>query len=122
LVDDRVEQIAVRPHQTAVDHLLHFAYGATWGALFGALAGRSQGSPTLRSVVLGTGLWGFGSLVLFPALRIGRPAWESGARENGVNLAAHVAYAAITVFLTEELARQPYVDVVTRNPRAGRVG
>jgi hypothetical protein len=51
-----------------VEHVLHLGYGASWGALFGLIAGRER--PTaLRVVGFGVGLWGLGALVLFPSPR-----------------------------------------------------
>lgn len=105
-----------------VDQVLHLGYGATWGALFGALTPVPARASIARTLAFGVGLWGIGSFVLFPALHIGRPAWESSTSENAVNIAAHVAYAAATALLVEELARQPMRDVQTRRARAGRVG
>jgi hypothetical protein len=105
-----------------VDHVLHLGYGATWGALYGALSPAPAATSVARTVTFGLGLWGFGSMVLFPAMRIGRPAWRSGLRENTVNVASHLAYAAATSLLVDEFSRQPHREVATRNPRVGRVG
>ncbi|HWB78937.1 MAG TPA: hypothetical protein VG755_28440 [Nannocystaceae bacterium] len=105
-----------------VDQLLHLGYGATWGALFGAITPRAANISPPLTIAFGLGLWGLGSFVLFPALGIGRPAWASSPRENAVNIAAHLAYATATTLLVEELARQPMRDVETRRARAGRVG
>lgn len=132
MVPQKVEQrvrraIGVRRWPTPgayriVDQLLHLGYGATWGALFGAVTPSSSSISPARTIAFGLGLWSLGSFVLFPALRIGRPAWESSLRENTVNIAAHVAYAAATSLLVEELARQPSGIVETRRARSGRVG
>ncbi len=105
-----------------VDQLLHLGYGATWGALYGALTPARREVSTARVLGFGVGLWSLGSLVLFPALRIGRPAWASGPVENAVNVSAHVVYAAATAMLVEQLGAQSQRDVKTRRPRAGRVG
>ncbi|MBC8072323.1 MAG: hypothetical protein IAG13_28635 [Deltaproteobacteria bacterium] len=105
-----------------VDHVLHLGYGATWGALYGALSPAPEATTVARTATFGIGLWAFGSMVLFPALRIGPPAWRSGARENTVNVAAHLAYAAATSLLVDEFSRQPHREVTTRRPWVGRVG
>jgi len=88
------------------DQLLHFAYGATWGAAFGAARRRVRGRATWLTLGFGLGQWAFGSMLLFPALGIGKPAWRSGARENAVNVAAHLLYAGVSAFLLEEYRRQ----------------
>ena len=88
------------------DQLLHFGYGATWGALFGVLHARAAANGPGSAVGFGLIQWAFGSMLLFPALNIGKPPWRSGSRENFVNVTAHLAYAALTSFLVEELRRQ----------------
>jgi uncharacterized membrane protein YagU involved in acid resistance len=95
----------------ALDHVLHFGYGAAWGALYGALFGGRRRSHVRPAIAFGLTQWGFGMTILFPALGIGRPAWRSRPRENVVNIASHLLYAAITAFLVEEFARQRRVDV-----------
>lgn len=90
----------------AADQLLHVLYGATWGAAYAGLLGKRGPASTARAVELGLPVWALGSLVLFPALRIGRPAWRSRPSEVLINIAAHLLYGAVTVFVTEELERQ----------------
>ncbi len=103
----------------AVDHVLHLGYGATWGAVYGALTPRPRPGG---AVAFGVGVWAIGACILFPTLRIGRPAWRSSAGENTMNIAAHLVYSSVTAFLTEEFSRQPLRDVASRSPASGRVG
>lgn len=88
------------------DQLLHLGYGASWGAAFGSVQQRVPAKGAGAAIGFGLGLWAFGSLVLFPALRIGKPAWRSDLRENAVNVSAHLLYATVTAFLVEEFGRQ----------------
>jgi hypothetical protein len=104
-----------------LDHALHLGYGATWGGLYGLLFGRRHGH-VWPATAFGVVQWAFGTMVLFPALRIGRPPWRSRTRENAVNLGAHLLYAGVTAFLTEEFARQARIDVASPHPGGGRVG
>lgn len=94
------------PARHLVDQLLHFGYGASWGKLYGFLQARGVPNSPTTVTLFGVTQWAFGALVLFPALGIGKPAWEQDARENVVNVAAHLLYAGVTAFLVEEFARQ----------------
>lgn len=105
-----------------LDTALHFAYGASWGALYGALFGGRRRSHAVSALGFGAALWGFGMLVLFPALGIGRPAWRSRPRENAVNLAVHFVYAEVTGFLVDEFGRQSRAHVTGRRGRLPPVG
>lgn len=105
-----------------LDHVLHLGYGATWGALYGALFGGRRRSHVAPAVGFGLAQWAFGMMVLFPALGIGRPADRSRPRENAVNVASHLLYAAVTAFLVEEFARQPRVDVTSKRRHLPAVG
>jgi predicted membrane-bound mannosyltransferase len=105
-----------------VERALHLGYGAAWGALFGLVAGGEHHRSARSIVAFGACQWAFGSMVLFPLLRIGRPAWRSSARENAVNIGAHLLYAAVTALVTEGLSRQPARHVLTTRAGAGSVG
>ncbi len=94
------------PGHHAADQLLHVAYGSAWGAIYGASLARHGGPTMARAVTLGLPIWAFGSMVLFPALKIGRPAWRAEPTEALVDLGAHLLYGAVTVFITDELERQ----------------
>lgn len=95
------------------DQAIHHAYGAALGAGYGLLSRRASVPSTKRIVGFGIATWALGGLVLFPALRIARPAWRARPREVATDLAAHLAYAGVVAYLTDELARAP-------NPRAAR--
>jgi predicted membrane-bound mannosyltransferase len=106
---------AAATHHVA-DQLLHLGYGAAAGGLY-ALTKRSRsGATPARGLELGTSLWAFSSLVLFPALKIARPLWRATPREELVNLTAHALYGTVTLYLLEELE-----DQRQRQPRSNRV-
>lgn len=103
-----MEQLELRlPETTAgahvTDQLACVAYGAAWGAFHAALLGRQGPANAARALELGLPLWAFGSMRLFPALELGRPAPRWNPSELVVNLTAHLLYGAVTVFVTEEL-------------------
>jgi hypothetical protein len=96
---------AAATHHVA-DQLLHLGYGAAAGGLY-ALTSRSRsGATSARGLELGTSLWAFSTLVLFPALKIARPLWRATPREELVNLTAHALYGTVTLYLIEELENQ----------------
>lgn len=113
---------AAATHHVA-DQLLHLGYGAACGGLY-ALARRRRGAATpVQGLELGTSLWAFSSLVLFPALKIARPLWRATPREELVNFSAHALYGAVTVYLIEELEKQRRTQPRTNLAmRLGRVG
>lgn len=100
------------PNSRSLHHVadqgLHLGYGATFGALYAAALGTRPSAG--KVVAYGVGLWGFGSFVLLPALRIARPEWRAKPVEIAVNLAAHLGYAAAVALLTEEFETQSFVQ------------
>jgi hypothetical protein len=107
------------------DELLHLGYGGAAGGVYALLRARGKNAkPSLAFAgELGTALWVFGSFVLFPALEIARPPWRAKPREELVNLAAHLLYGAVTVYLLDEFERQKRTQPLTRVfMRHARVG
>jgi hypothetical protein len=105
-----------------LEQALHLGYGATWGAIYAAIFGGERRSHVAPAVGFGVAQWAFGIAVLFPVLKIGRPPWRSRPRENAINIASHLLYAAVTAFLTEELARQPRHHVLSTRLQRPAVG
>jgi hypothetical protein len=96
------------------DQLLHLGYGGIAGAAYALTqAPRPKAKPS-RALELGGLLWAFGSFVLFPALKIARPPWRATPREEAINLAAHLAYGAVTAYLLDEFERQRYTEPFAR--------
>jgi hypothetical protein len=115
-----------RPRTLATHHvadqLLHLGYGAFWGGVYAAALGQRNASP-VRALELGTSLWALGSMLIFPALKIARPAWRSEPRAELINVSAHALYGVVTVYLVEELERQrhtqPRAHGLMRHARVG---
>lgn len=101
------------PSQRALHHLadqvLHLGYGSGLGAVYGLFLGKRPSSFT-RSLGYGVAVWGLGSFVLLPALKIMRPEWRAKPAEIAVNLTAHLLYASVVALLTEEFETQSYVQ------------
>ncbi len=94
------------PGHHVVDQLLHLGYGVIWGALYGTILGRQAPALLVSGVGFGVSLWAFGFFGLIPALRVHRPAHEATVAENGINIAAHLAYGLVVALLTDEITRQ----------------
>lgn len=101
------------PSQRAVHHLadqlLHLGYGSGLGAVYGLTLGKRPASIE-KVVGYGLGVWGLGSFVLLPGLKIMRPEWRAKPGEIAVNLAAHLLYAGALALLMEELETQSFVQ------------
>jgi len=105
--------LSALPSQRALHHiadqLMHLGYGSGLGAAYGLVLGKGPAS-TAKVVSYGLGVWGFGSFVLLPALKIMRPEWRAKPAEIAVNLAAHLLYAGTVALLTEELEKQSFAQ------------
>ena len=80
-----VEPPGVPAGHPAADQLLHFVYSVTWGALAApVLFATGRRRPLWIGGMFGLGLWAIGPMVLFPLLKIARPAWSSSDRKSVV--------------------------------------
>lgn len=85
----------------------HFAYGATCGALYGAVTGEGRGEhPLLAGVGFGLAVWAGSYLGWLPAAGILSPATEHPARRNALMIAAHVVWGAGVGVAVERLSDQ----------------
>jgi hypothetical protein len=94
------EKAGVREHmdeeeRVAATWVSHFAYGATCGALYGALSGeRLDGHPLAAGAGFGVAVWAGSYLGWLPAAGIISPATEHPARRNALMIAAHLVWGA----------------------------
>ena len=73
----------------------HFAYGATCGALYGAVSGEGLDEhPLLAGVGFGLAVWAGSYLGWLPAAGILSPATEHPARRTALMIAAHAVWGA----------------------------
>ncbi len=71
----------------------HFAYGASCGALYGALSGaRMDERPALAGVGFGLAVWAGSYLGWLPVAGILSPATEHPPRRNALMIAAHLVW------------------------------
>ncbi|MBB5295557.1 DUF1440 domain-containing protein [Deinococcus metallilatus] len=88
------------PVLKAATVLNHFAYGAATGALYAPLR-ELPGSPVLKGMGLGLGVWTGSYLGLLPATGLLSSATEHPARRNALMIAAHLIWGGCTGVLAE---------------------
>jgi len=85
--------------------LIHFGYGATWGAVYAVLTRNASINPVTGGLALAGGLWTFGFNVLMPALGVQAGPWTWGKREFVLTISAHAAYGLVTTGTLNQLRR-----------------
>ena len=82
---------------------MHWLYGVSWGAFYGAAAGATRPDPVAGGLAFGTGVWGAAYAELVP-LGIYKPPWKYPAKELAVDLSYHMVYgmAVATAFAALE--------------------
>ena len=102
-----VDPPGVHAGHPVADQLVHLGYSTTWGAITTPLL---FGGPRRRTLGVGSafglGLWAIGPLVLFPLLKIARPAWRSSTTENLTDIITHLIYGFAVQVVSEEASRQ----------------
>jgi hypothetical protein len=78
-------------HIALLTNAVHWAYGISWGALYGILQASIRGNAMARGVAFGTGVWGTAYVVL-PAMKLYKPMWEYPPKTLVVDLSYHLAY------------------------------
>ena len=76
--------------------LIHFGYGATWGAVLARLTDDRQVAIVRDGLPFALGLWVFGFNVLLPGLGAHPGTWKWKRREFVLTLSAHGAYGLAT--------------------------
>jgi hypothetical protein len=74
-----------------VTNVMHWLYGVSWGAFYGAAAGALRADPFVGGVALGTGVWSASYAELVP-LGIYEPPWRYPAKELALDLSYHLVY------------------------------
>src|SRR4051794_20615429 len=72
----------------------HFAFGATAGAGFGAMAGQTGLPAVAEGALYGVALWGASYLGVMPAAGLYRPATEDKGSRTLMMIGAHVIWGA----------------------------
>ena len=77
-----------------VTNVMHWGYGISWGAVYGAVLGNAADRrPLSRGLAFGTTVWVMSYVQLVP-LGIYAPPWKYPPRELALDLSYHLAYGA----------------------------
>jgi hypothetical protein len=72
-------------------NVMHWGYGAAWGAVYGLLHGTLRARPILQGPLFGAGVWVMSYVQLVP-MGLYRPPWEYDVETVGIDLSYHLAY------------------------------
>jgi uncharacterized membrane protein YagU involved in acid resistance len=81
----------------------HFAYGATTGVLYSLIAPKLPGTPLVKGVTYGLGVWGASYLGWIPAFGLKPQAPKMTASRNAMMILAHVVWGATLGYNENEL-------------------
>ena len=91
--------------ETAAGYALSFGYGATFGAIYGAL--RPQKSCTwVDGAIVGTACWAVGYLGWLPAAKLMPPVWRQTPSQIAGPVIEHLAFGIATVVAYELISRR----------------
>ena len=80
--------------RTAATAVAHFGYGATVGAGYVPMAGKSGLHPAAEGALYGLAVWGGSYLGLMPASGLYKSATDEPAARNAMMIAAHLVWGA----------------------------
>jgi putative membrane protein len=80
--------------RTATTAVAHFGYGATVGAGYAAMAGKSGLHPAAEGALYGLAVWGGSYLGLMPATGLYKSATDEPAVRNAMMITAHIVWGA----------------------------
>jgi putative membrane protein len=80
----------------AVGPLMHYAFGAAVGALYGAIAESRPGVTRLAGIPFGMGVWATADEVSVPAAGLSSPPWERPPRAHTYSVLSHAVYGLTT--------------------------
>jgi len=95
----------VPSEKKASGHVVHYAFGAANGILYGALSEYKPKARVGRGSAFGAGLWAVADEIAVPALGLSKPLRVQPASAHLYGLASHLVYGLTT-------------DAVTRGVRA----
>jgi hypothetical protein len=72
---------------------MHWAYGTSWGALYGLTQGSDPGPALRRGLLFGTGVWTMSYLILVP-MGLYQPPWMYGPKQLALDVSYHLVYGA----------------------------
>lgn len=101
----------------AWEQVLHLGYGAAMGTAYGFAAGKRVRSSAGSALALGVGAWLLGAAVVVPLIGAGRGLWDRSAKENAVDLFAHLVFGAATELVRDDLSEHEHTGELPREAR-----
>ena len=86
-------------------HLVHYAFGASVGALYGGAAAVMPRVTTAGGLPFGVAVWLGAHVITVPALGLAEPPTRRPLSKEGPEFVVHLVYGAVTE-LVRRLARQ----------------
>lgn len=86
------------------NNVVHWAYGMSWGGLYGVLVGSLRSPSVIFGLPLGAAVWAT-SYVILPLAKVYKPIWEYDAQTLLKDFTANLAYGASTAGAFALLAR-----------------
>jgi hypothetical protein len=88
-----------------VTNAMHWLYGVSWGALYGAAASTARPGPVAGGLAFGAGVWGASYAELVP-LGVYEPPWKYPPRELALDLSYHLVYGVAVAATFAALDRE----------------
>ncbi len=88
-----------KSERRAAGTAIHYAFGATTGAMYGAMAELSPRVTVGAGMPFGAAVWLAADEGMVPAMGLSKPPTEYSLLVHACNLASHVAYGATTEVL-----------------------
>ncbi len=77
-------------------HVMHWAYGTGWGAVYGVVRGSRTADPSMREgLAFGLQVWVMSYVELVP-MGLYQPPWKYPAKDVATEVAFHLVYGAGT--------------------------
>jgi len=112
ITENAAQQAGAAPAMESVDGtsrdglslMAHFGFGATAGAGYAMVAGKSGLPPAAEGAFYGVAVWGGSYLGLMPASGLYRPATQDTGSRNLLMITAHVVWGAALGVIWHSLA------------------
>lgn len=74
-------------------NVMHWAYGTSWGAVYGMVQSSRSDHATRDGLAFGTGVWAMSYVELVP-MGLAEPPWKYPAKDMAMELSSHLVYGA----------------------------
>jgi hypothetical protein len=84
------------------NNVMHWAYGLSWGAMYGLVAGTVCPPPLRAGLAFGATVWAADYIAL-PLAKLYKPMWEYDLPTLARDLSAHLVYGVATALAFKKL-------------------